>query len=47
MILQKLASEIVDGDEKTLDIFSLTVRGLVNEFLMKAQQALSRRFNHL
>jgi hypothetical protein len=31
MILQKLASEIVDGDEKTLDIFSLTVRGLVNE----------------
>jgi len=31
MILQKLASEIVDGEETTLDIFSLTVRGLVNE----------------
>lgn len=31
MILQKLASEIADGEETTLDIFSLTVRGLVNE----------------
>jgi hypothetical protein len=31
MIMQKLASEIVDGDEKTIDIFTLTVRGIVNE----------------
>jgi len=30
-IVQKLAQEIVDGDQKTLDIFSLTVRGIVNE----------------
>ena len=29
--MQKLASEIVDGDEKTIDIFTLTVRGIVNE----------------
>jgi hypothetical protein len=26
-----LAADIVDGDQKTLDIFSLTVRGIVNE----------------
>lgn len=31
MILQKLADQIVDGDSKTVDIFSLTVRGIVNE----------------
>ena len=31
MILQKLAQDIVDGDEKTIDIFSLTVRGIINE----------------
>jgi hypothetical protein len=31
LILNKLASEIVDGDQKTLDIFSLSARGIVNE----------------
>lgn len=31
MILLKLADQIVEGDAKTVDIFSLTVRGIVNE----------------
>jgi hypothetical protein len=31
MIVQKLADAIVSGNEETLDIFSLTVRGIINE----------------
>ena len=31
MIVQKLADAIVSGNDETLDIFSLTVRGIINE----------------
>ncbi len=31
MILQKLATEVVEGNTETIDIFSLSIRGIINE----------------
>lgn len=31
MILQKLVTEVVDGPKETIDIFALSIRGIVNE----------------
>jgi hypothetical protein len=31
MILQKLVAEVVDGNTETIDIFALSIRGIINE----------------
>ena len=31
MILNKLASEVVEGSTETIDIFALSIRGIINE----------------
>lgn len=31
MILSKLATEVVEGNPETIDIFSLCIRGIINE----------------
>lgn len=40
MIVQKLSAQIVAGQPETVDIFSLAVRGIVNEASLQTAPAL-------
>jgi hypothetical protein len=40
MILQKLATEVVEGNTETIDIFALCIRGIINETSEERSQGI-------